>query len=442
MAADDGTEPPRSSGSMPIPLSNSEGSGRNPELFRLRARWVLPLTGAPIENGAVSVAHGSIARVGAWTERFQEPGPVFDLGEVILMPGLINAHCHLDYTHMGGRIPARRRFTDWIQSIVALKNSWSEEEFAASWVEGARRLLGSGTTTVADVEAVPSLIPDLWAATPLRVISFRELLHLKPHPWASECVDAALQAWSGLPLQRVGLSPHAPYSTSPDLLRHAARAARDRGWRRVTHVAESEEEFDMFQHAAGPMFNWLKSQRDMSDCGRGSPVRALETAGYLGSDLLAIHLNYLAPEDTAILARHGVHAVHCPGSHNFFQHRAFPYEILAGAGVNICLGTDSMASMPREGRATRSLDLFCEMRTMAESHPGLRPGELLRMATVNAARALGREGELGQLVSGAQADMIALPHAGSASSVEEAVLEHVGSVRASMVDGEWALAPE
>ena len=102
-----------------------------------------------------------------------------DLEEAVLLPGLVNAHCHLDYTDMAGFLPPPKQFTDWIKAIVALKSSWTLEEFATSWQHGAAMLLRTGTTTVADVEAVPELLPTAWGGTPLRVISFRELINLK-----------------------------------------------------------------------------------------------------------------------------------------------------------------------------------------------------------------------------------------------------------------------
>src|SRR5437899_1842745 len=156
-------------------------------------------------------------------------------------------------------------------------------------------------------------------------------------------LDDAVRNIESLPVSRggAGLSPHAPYSTMPELLKLSAATARAKGWRLVTHVAESDLELEMFLHARGKMFDWLqRNERDMSDCGLGSPVEHLERLGYLADNLLAVHVNYLAPGDAALLARRGVSVAHCPRSHVFFQHHRFPREELAGVGVNICLGTD------------------------------------------------------------------------------------------------------
>src|SRR5688572_32901965 len=135
----------------------------------LRARLVLPMAGPAIEDAAIGISGERIAWVGPWRDAPEHlTGEVSDLGEVVLMPGLINAHCHLDYTGMAGLIAPPKSFTDWITSMVALKGSWGLADFAASWRNGAQMLLRTGTTTVADIETVPELLPAAWDATPLR----------------------------------------------------------------------------------------------------------------------------------------------------------------------------------------------------------------------------------------------------------------------------------
>src|SRR3954447_8138715 len=131
----------------------------------LRARLVLPVTQPPIEDGAVQISGNRITRAGPWKEFSGAAGAV-DLGDVALLPGLINAHCHLDYTDMAGTLPPQRSFTNWIKLMLAAKAEWTYTEFAESWVHGAQMLLRTGTTTVADFEAVPELLPDVWTTTP------------------------------------------------------------------------------------------------------------------------------------------------------------------------------------------------------------------------------------------------------------------------------------
>jgi cytosine/adenosine deaminase-related metal-dependent hydrolase len=367
-----------------------------------------------------------------------------DLGESVLLPGLINAHCHLDYTGMAGLLLPPKQFTDWIKSIVALKASWTIEDFAASWRRGAQMLLATGTTTVADIEAVPELLPAAWGSTPLRVISFRELISLRSREAARELVERCVNDCLGLPGSegRIGLSPHAPYTATSGLLEQAARAAQRRGWRLVTHVAESEEEFEMFRYGQGAMFDWLKGQRDMSDCGRGSPVEHLERCGYLDSNVLAVHANHLDRRDASLLAANGVSVVHCPRSHDYFRHLKFPRQELEKAGVNMCLGTDSLASTRKESGRAPKLSLWAEMQALARAAPGLSPERILKMATMNGARALGQAGTIGEISRGAAADLIALPMGGASSDVFESVIHHAGEVTASMIGGEWVVGPK
>jgi cytosine/adenosine deaminase-related metal-dependent hydrolase len=410
----------------------------------LRARIVLPISQPAIEDGAVAISGNRIASVGKWSELpSQERTDVVDLGETILLSGLINAHCHLDYTHMAGSIPPPKSFADWIKSVVALKAAWSYADFAQSWLDGAKMLLRTGTTTVADIEAVPELIPDMWAATPLRVISFRELISLKSRFAVNEQVDEALQPWSGLPdaASRTGLSPHAPYTTSAELLRRVARVARERRLRLTTHVAESEQEFEMFMYRHGPLYDWLKSQRDMSDCGLGSPVQHLERCGYLGENLLAVHVNYLWRDDAALLGQRKVSVAHCPRSHAYFRHLLFPGAELSAAQVNVCLGTDSLASVLKARNQPIELNMFAEMRALASAAPDLAPASIVRMATINGAAALGKKGELGELSANASADLICIPFSGGPMDTNEAIVNHSGDVVASMIEGRWAVRP-
>jgi cytosine/adenosine deaminase-related metal-dependent hydrolase len=365
-----------------------------------------------------------------------------DLGDAVLLPGLVNAHCHLDYTNLAGKLAPPKSFTDWIKGLVALKGAWTLADFAQSWTDGAQMLLRSGTTTVADIEALPDLAPAIWDATPLRVISFRELICLKGPPAARSVFDAAVTSWSGLArLGRVGLSPHAPYTTTPALLQLAARHARRRRWRLVTHVAECREEFDMFAHRKGSLFDWLAAQRDMADCGLGSPIQHLARCGYLGPNVLAVHANYLARGDARLLGQNQVSVVHCPRCHAYFGHAPFARATLAAAGVNICLGTDSLVSTRKERPHPLELNLFKEMSALAQREPGLSPRAILRWATVNGARALGLAGELGQLAPGALADLIAIPFAGRAAQAYEAVIHHPGPASAAMIAGKWAIPP-
>ena len=410
----------------------------------LRARVVLPISGPPIQNGAVLVKGRRIRAVTRWRELASPGEPTVDLGDAVLLPGLINAHCHLDYTDMAGHFHPPRIFTDWLKLITSTKAGWDLSDYANSWRSGAGMLLRTGTTTVADIEVVPQLLPEVWTKTPLRVFSFLEMIGITNRRPPQTVLAETLAKAASLPHGRcrVGFSPHAPYSTTPELLRLTAQVAR-RGRRLVcTHVAESALEYQMFTHGEGEMFDWLKrSGRDMADCGLGSPVQHLDRSGLLAGNLLAIHLNSIGRRDATLLAKRGVSVVHCPRSHSYFHHDRFPLRRLARAGVNLCIGTDSLATVCKTRLQMVELNMFEELRALAQREPSLSARQLLGMATTNGARALGMPGQLGQLAVGALADLIALPLAGQSSGIYERVLEHRGDVAASMIGGRWAIPP-
>ena len=412
----------------------------------LRAKIIIPVTAPPIEDGAVLIDGDRVRAVLPWKNlRPQMDEKITDLGEVILLPGLVNSHCHLDYTDMGGELPAPKKFTDWIGAITAHKTGWSYSDYARSWLHGAHQLLKTGTTTVADIEAMPDLLPDVWDATPLRIFSFLEMTGIKSRRQPKHILREAVQKIDSLrhPRHRAMLSPHAPYSTLPELLRLTAATARKRKWRVSTHIAESEQEFEMFQNASGTMHHWLeRNERDNTDCGLGSPVAHFDRNKLLGENVLAIHVNYLAHGDARLLGKTKTHVVHCPRSHDYFKHIKFERERLAKAGVNICLGTDSLATTRKIGKQKPELDMFAEMRLLADRDPAISAKEILEMATMNGARALGLARKIGELSKNSFADLIALPCPSKLNNPHEAVLAHTGNVTASMIGGRWAIPPK
>jgi aminodeoxyfutalosine deaminase len=409
----------------------------------LRARIVLPVSGPLLSDGAVAILGNRIIAVGSWRNvhaKFGEPS--VDLGDVIMLPGLVNAHCHLDYTGMAGKITPPKSFSDWIKSLLELKADWSYSDYAQSWLQGAKMLRRRGVTTVADIEAVPELLPEVWSATPLRVFSFLEMTGVRSRRLPKDILRETADVATALPEGNwVGLSPHAPYSTTPELLELTAELCRKRRWRVTTHLSESAAEFEMFVSRRGALFDWLKKQRNTADCGLGSPVQHLDRHGLLGDNLLAVHVNYLSDGDAELLARRHVSVVHCPRSHGYFQHQPFPCPALRKAGVNICLGTDSLVSVKKKRGQSLELDMFAEMRSLSANQPSLSNHDLLEMATVKGAHALGLSGRVGELTESAFADLIAIPFSGDAKGADEAVVHHSGDVSASMIGGRWVLWP-
>jgi aminodeoxyfutalosine deaminase len=405
----------------------------------LRARILLPISAPPIEDGAVLLSENRVVAVGSWRDLASGTrAPAVDLGPVILLPGLINAHCHLDYTDMTG-LPPQKQFPDWIKGLLAFKAAASYTDYAEAWLRGAKMLARTGTTTVADVEAVPELLPEVWSSTPLRVFSFLEMTGVKSRRQPEEILREAAAKIKSLASARgsAGLSPHALYSTTPALLRQTAALTRRRRWRVTMHVAESIAEYEMYAGQRGPLFDWLKGQRDMSDCEHRTPVDQVRHYGLLGDNFLAIHANYLDAADITALAESGSSVVHCPQSHAYFGHAPFPFQKLREAGVNVCLGTDSLASVMVSRRAKAELNMFTEMRSFAAAHPDVAPETIVRMATHHGARALGWERQAGRIFRQALADLIAIPFHGKTEESWLAAVHHTGPVSASMINGKW-----
>ncbi len=402
----------------------------------LRARTILPMDRQPLDNGAVAVTGNNITAIGSWAEiKAAYNGEVRDLGDVVLLPGLINAHCHLDYTDMAGQIAWRGSFADWIQQIVELKKTRTVADYAMAVGMGLEQLARTGTTTVVNVEAFLPLVT-LFAETPIRVWWCPELIDLG-HEGETESMVRDTVEFLGAHKNAgggFGLSPHAPYTASRALYQAAAHSARSHGWLLTTHVAESDEEDAMFRLGTGPMYDYLlRLGRNMSDCTHAGMVRALAEAGALGPNCLAVHANHLIPSDIELLEQSGTHVVLCPRSHEFFEWSLPLLPMFREQEINICLGTDSLASNDQ-------LNMFAEMQTLAHQFGDMSPECILQLVTTGAAKALNLGEKLGRLAPGAWADMIAVPQDGATADPYETVVFANKPICFSMVGGKMVLS--
>src|SRR6266487_3750071 len=158
----------------------------------VRAHTVVTMDGAPIENGAVAISGNRIIDVGSFDEvKGRNSGEIVDLGEQALLPGLINAHCHLDYTCLRGKIPPQKSFADWIRAINAEKAKLAPDDYLASIAEGFAEAKKFGTTTVANLTAFPELISQIHA--PIGTWWFAELIDVRSPERANELVDLAIE---------------------------------------------------------------------------------------------------------------------------------------------------------------------------------------------------------------------------------------------------------
>jgi cytosine/adenosine deaminase-related metal-dependent hydrolase len=408
----------------------------------LRARIVVTMDGAPIDNGAVAVSEKRIVDVGKFDEiKTRNAGEIVDLGEQALLPGLINAHCHLDYTCLRGKIPPQKTFTDWIRAINAEKAKLSPKDYLASINEGFAEAKTFGTTTIANLTAFPDLVRQI--TSPIRTWWFAELIDVRAPHRASEIVDLAIGSLK--PAQNWGLAPHALFTASKNLYERCEEIAGRANVLLTTHLAESSEEMEMFHNASGPLYEFLKGiGRPMDDCGNETPLEVfLDLVGRGGSpnrppstevnrpypSWVIAHLNEVAESDLELLEKSKIkfHVVHSPRSHNYFKHSQFPFKRLHSLGFNICLGTDSLAS-------NENLSLFAEMRAFQRSEPGISPDEILKMVTVNPAMALHQENVIGRIRPGFCADLVAV-QCSELDNPFEQIVGFNGSIDWIMVNG-------
>ena len=369
----------------------------------LRARIVITMDGPPIDNGAVALSGNKVVDVGKFDEiKMRNGGEIVDVGERALLPGLINAHCHLDYTCLRGEIPPQKSFTDWIRAINAKKAKLSSKDYLTSIDEGFAEAKRFGTTTIANLTAFPDLIPQIEA--PIRTWWFAEVIDVRAPEHENEIVDRALESLQ--PAHNSGLAPHALFTASTDLYRRCQAIAPQRNILLTTHLAESHEEMEMFHDASGLLYEFMKNiGRPMEDCGNETPLESF--VGALGNrpipQWIVAHLNELTERDFELLERskRQFHIVNCPRSHDYFKHSHFPFERLHSLGFNICLGTDSLAS-------NEDLSLFAEMRAFQRREPAISPEEIVKMVTLNPAMALHQEKMIGRIRPGFCADLIAV----------------------------------
>lgn len=378
--------------------------------MRLRARWVLPVDMPPIENGEVVIEDGRITHVG---KAISAREPHIDLGLSAILPGFVNVHAHLEYTVMRGLLEDLPFFA-WIRTLTALKTRLSLDDWIASATMGAAEMLGGGITTVADAcDAGASLSALLVSGQ--RGIVFREVFGIEREP-APEFIIAALKKKMTAMEEQierhhaddrlaVGISPHAPYTVSAELLRELAAYANRKRYRQCIHVAESPAEDALIRHGTGPFAEMFEARAIRWNAPGVSPARYVADSGGFDAPTLAVHAVHTDKDDAALLAERGVSVAHCPKSNGKLGAGFAPIRTLLKAGVAIGLGTDSVAS-------NNNADMFEEMRAAVfnararEQKPdALSARDALHMATLGGAKALGLDAEIGSLTRGKRADL-------------------------------------
>jgi len=372
-------------------------------MLRIRAGSVHPVTAPPITDGAVLVADdGRITAVAAHAQVPDPPGARrVEFPDAVLVPGLVNAHTHLELTHLAGRNP-EREFSRWIRTIRALKDATTPEEFDHSAEQGVRDCWMAGVTCVADTGSTGAPLRAM-ARLGARGIYYQEVFGPDPADRAATLAELRAAVARLGPVAsgraRLGVSPHAPYTVSEPLYRAVAAFARREALPLAVHLAESREETALVRDGAGSFAEALRARGIPVTAHRCSPVEYLLQLGVLehATGWLCIHCVQVDEGDIDILRRAEVGLASCPRSNRAHAHGTAPLAALRAAGIPVGLGTDSVVS-------AGDVNLWAEAAAA-----GLHEEDALRMLTIEGARALGLDADIGSLEVGKQADLAVFP---------------------------------
>jgi 5-methylthioadenosine/S-adenosylhomocysteine deaminase len=398
------------------------------------ARYVLPISAPPIEHGTVGVDNGRIAYVGPRTGA--PAGEDEELGNALLMPGLVNAHCHLELTVMRGFLE-NLDFRSWILRLTTAKRAvLTREMLLDSALYGIDEGLRRGITTYADT-CDSGVAFHAMRARGVRGIMYQEVFG--PDPVQCEGSMAGLREKVAClrpqetPLVRVGVSPHAPYTVSDDLFLAVGEYAREESLPMAIHIAESELEQQLVVHGAGAFADGLRG-RGISVAPRAeSPIQLLASLGLLRAGSLLIHCVRVDKNDVSSIAAARCGIAHCPASNAKLGHGIAPLMELQRASVAVGLGSDSMASNNRMDilEEARLALLFQGARLTSPTAMSAAAG--LELATLGGARAIGLDHEIGSLTVGKSADLAAfeLRYVAPTFDPEAAAVFALGGTRAT-----------
>ncbi len=376
--------------------------------MRYHARWVLPITQPPIENGTVVENDGKITYVGP-----REGAPLgddYELGESILLPGLVNTHTHLELTAMRGFLEDGQ-FTEWIDKLRQSRNEVLNEEMLLDSARfGIVEGLEAGITTYADT-CSSGVVMRALREQGVRGIMYQETFGPDPSHAAAAIRELEARIDKLQPEQTdlvaLGVSPHAPYTVSDRLYEAAARFADSRGLPMAMHIAESAAEYEIVSGGSGDFAErWRRRGIAVSKRAR-SPIELLDRLGALERGPLLIHCVRVDAADIQIMARHRCCVAHCPASNAKFGHGIAPLLPIVDAGIRVGIGSDSVASNNRMDILDEARLAVLIHRAATERHDAFGAHQALELATIGGARALNLDSRIGSLEVGKDADLAA-----------------------------------
>jgi cytosine/adenosine deaminase-related metal-dependent hydrolase len=394
------------------------------------ASYLYPVASPPVAGGAIAVEGGRIVDIGPLDRlKMEYSAPVTEFPGCVIMPGLVNAHTHLELTHFSswklrkGIDYSPRTYVDWVIQVIKIRRSLTRRELEHSLLEGIRVSLECGTTTIGEIVSDRSLIT-IYGSADISGRLYIEAIGQEPG-LNSELLHDIEKCVASFPAERLkpGLSPHAPHTLSAGFLQELAGLARSHSIPAVIHLSESREEAAFMHDSSGKIADMLYPFADwesyLPSPRRTTSAAYLEKQGALGPLTSVVHCVHISPDDARILKNCGVTAILCPRSNERLAVGRAPAALLKECGIPLALGTDSLAS-------NDSLSMWDEMRFLRSEFPGLfTPGEVIEMATLGAAKAIHLDAETGSLEKGKRGDFLVLSPARlpSRDELAEALIE-------------------
>ncbi len=379
-------------------------------MITLISKWVVPITSKPIKNGAVVIDRSEIIDFGLADKIFKKYQSIRkDLGNAILMPALANAHTHLEFSFMRGKIKKTLGFSDWVRILVDEKEQAVGKELLTQAEQAIQQMHQSGISLIGEISNSLATMK-LLAKSPLKGIIFHEIFGLKKESSLRHFAQALQgrqefqKIFKKIKKFHFSISPHAPQTVSPTLFEMIRRLQNKDGFIVSVHLAESHDEVELMEKGRGQLKKYLKERNfwdpEWKTPGR-SPVAYLDSLDFLSKNVRAVHCVQVSDQDIKILKRRNVMVITCPRSNKRLHTGKPPLKKFLKAGLKVALGTDSLAS-------NDDLSIFNEMKFVKEEYPGIKSQEILRMATIHGAQALGLEKLHGSIDKGKTPDLICI----------------------------------
>lgn len=400
----------------------------------LTAKYVLPISTPPIENGSVVIDGSTIIAVGKRdeiVERFPD-AEVEDFGEAAILPGFVNCHSHLEVTSMRGALDdVEHDFSAWLLKLNDMRAGLSDEDIRKAAIAGAVEGMQAGVTCFGDIGRYGVAGFEALKQVGLRGILFQETEFSPDDQTAESDFAALIEKFESLretetDLVKVGISPHSPYTVSPKLFQLIADFAVKNNIKLTIHAAESTNEDELLRQGTGFFTDVYKKYNVTWQSPHCSTIEYLDRLGVLGAKPLLAHCVTVSEGDIELIARSGSSIAHCPKSNAKFGHGYAPFEAFLEKGIAVGLGSDSVASNNVCDILEESRFAALAARNRAGTKRFITAKEMLEVSTLGGAKALGLDHLIGTLEPGKQADIIAV-------SLKHAAQQPINDIHTALV---------